>query len=393
MLLAVYTILEHKKGIFFWFLVVFGLIYMPSGFYLYGINWLIMGFGFTNLINIDITRVAFIALKNKIKGAWIIAIGGIIFIVGWAMFTMQFLHIYDYTGPIPFFEIAVLSIPISFAIYLAYSSGLTNRILQQKLEEVEKLSSEKQQILENQNETLEKQVTERTDALNLSLTELKETQAQLVEKEKIATSAAVQLKELDAVKTRLYTNITHEFRTPLTVILGMAQQAKDKPQEHLQEGLTMITRNGQNLLNLVNQMLDLNKLESGKLDLHYQQVDVVNFLKYIVESLHSLAENKGIKLHFLTDLDTLTMDVDETRLQQVVSNLLSNAVKFTPEDGNIYMTVGRQNRTLSLKVKDTIYKVPIRSNSKQRTNNEQTNIKSINQSGGQTAKEIINNNY
>ena len=353
MLLAVYTILKHKKGISFWFLIVLGLAYIPSGLYLYGTSFLILAFAFTNLINIDITRVAFIALKNNKKGAWIIAIGGVIFIIGWAMFTMQFLHIYDYTGPIPFFEIAVLSIPISFAIYLAYSSGLTNRTLQQKLTEVERLSTEKQQILATQNETLEKQVAERTDALNHSLTELKETQAQLIEKEKIATSAAVQLKELDAVKTRLYTNITHEFRTPLTVILGMAQQAMDKPQEHLQEGLTMITRNGQNLLNLVNQMLDLNKLESGKLDLQYQQVDVVNFLKYIVESLHSLAENKGIKLHFLTDLDTLTMDIEENRLQQVVSNLLSNAVKFTPKGGNIYMTVGRLNGTLSLKVKDT----------------------------------------
>ena len=189
--------------------------------------------------------------------------------------------------------------------------------------------------------------------LGNTLTELKETQSQLVEKEQMATNAAVQLKELDAVKTRLYTNITHEFRTPLTVILGMAQQVLDKPTEHLQEGLTMIKRNGQNLLNLVNQMLDLSKLDSGKLDLHYQQGDVVNFLKYIGESLHSLAENKGIIMHFLTDLDTLIMDIDEARLQQVMSNLLSNAVKFTPKGGNIYMTIGRQNNNLSIKIKDT----------------------------------------
>jgi signal transduction histidine kinase/CheY-like chemotaxis protein/ligand-binding sensor domain-containing protein/AraC-like DNA-binding protein len=171
---------------------------------------------------------------------------------------------------------------------------------------------------------------------------------------------ARRLKELDAVKTKLYTNITHEFRTPLTVILGMAREAFDKPKEQVQEAFKMIIRNGQNLLNLVNQMLDLRKLESGKLALHYQQGDVVNFLKYLVESFHSLAENKGVRIHFLTDFENLTMDYDETRLQQVVFNLISNAVKFTPKNGNIYVSVHNQvlmvptqSQVLILKIKDT----------------------------------------
>ncbi len=189
--------------------------------------------------------------------------------------------------------------------------------------------------------------------LENTLTELKETQTQLIEKEKIASLAAVRLQEIDALKTRLYTNITHEFRTPLTVILGMTQQIKDKPAAYLQEGLNMITRSGQNLLNLVNQMLDLSKLESGHLSLHYQQGDVVNFMKYIVESLHSLAESKGLQIHFISDLEQLTMDYDETHLQQVVSNLLSNAVKFTPKGGNIYVSLSIQSQTFSFKVKDT----------------------------------------
>ena len=177
---------------------------------------------------------------------------------------------------------------------------------------------------------------------------------------RLEQAEAVRLKELDAVKTRLYTNITHEFRTPLTVILGMARQIFDKPKEQVQsegmplaEASQMIIRNGQNLLNLVNQMLDLSKLESGKLALHYQQSNVVNFLKYIVESFHSLAENKGVKIHFLSDEEVLIMDFDEMHLQQVVFNLLSNAIKFTPKGGHIYMSVGRQNNTLVLQIKDT----------------------------------------
>ena len=167
----------------------------------------------------------------------------------------------------------------------------------------------------------------------------------------------LRLQELDAVKTKLYTNITHEFRTPLTVILGMARQVLDNPKDYFRHGLDMIIRNGQNLLELVNQMLDLSKLESGKLSLHLRQGDVVNFLKYLVESFHSLAESKKIRIHFLNDVEALAMDFDAERLQQVVSNLLSNAVKFTPEGGHIYLSVssgsGSSGQMLLIKVKDT----------------------------------------
>ncbi len=174
----------------------------------------------------------------------------------------------------------------------------------------------------------------------------------------IAESNAVRLQELDTFKSRLYTNITHEFRTPLTVILGMAQQASEKPQESLQEGMTLITRNGQNLLNLVNQILDLSKLESGNLSLHYQQGDVVNFVEYILESLHSLAQSKGVQMHFLSDMEVLTIDFDQTRLQQVVTNLLSNAIKFTPKGGHIYLSLHTQKEALVLKVKDNGAGIP-----------------------------------
>ena len=93
---------------------------------------------------------------------------------------------------------------------------------------------------------------------------------------------AKRIKELDTVKTQLYTNITHEFRTPLTVILGMAQQMINKPDEHFKNGMDMIVRNGQNLLNLVNEMLDLSKLETGKMPLQLVNGDIINFLRYIV---------------------------------------------------------------------------------------------------------------
>ena len=176
---------------------------------------------------------------------------------------------------------------------------------------------------------------------------------------------AKRIKELDTVKTQLYTNITHEFRTPLTVILGMAQQVINKPEEHLKHGMDMIIRNGQNLLNLVNEMLDLSKLETGKMHLQLKNGDIINFLRYIVESFHSLAESQQKQLHFLTDLDSLYVAYDPEKLRQIVANLLSNALKFTPEKGNIYISVSENvvpndepNLTLIIKVKDTGIGIP-----------------------------------
>lgn len=176
---------------------------------------------------------------------------------------------------------------------------------------------------------------------------------------------ARKIKELDTVKNQLYTNITHEFRTPLTVILGMAQQVKENPAVHLNTGMEMIIRNGQSLLNLVNEMLDLSKLETGKMELQLINGDIINFLRYIVESFHSLAESQHKQMHFLSDIDSFYTKYDPEKLRQIIANLLSNAVKFTPERGNIYMSVlvqdmpGRNDRvSLQIRIKDTGIGIP-----------------------------------
>jgi signal transduction histidine kinase/DNA-binding response OmpR family regulator/ligand-binding sensor domain-containing protein len=176
---------------------------------------------------------------------------------------------------------------------------------------------------------------------------------------------AKRVKELDTVKTQLYTNITHEFRTPLTIILGMAQQVLNKPEEHFKNGMEMILRNGQNLLNLVNEMLDLSKLETGKMQLQLVNGDVVNYLRYIVESFHSLAESQRKQIHFLVEMDALFISYDPEKIRQIVTNLLSNALKFTPEKGNIYISVSEHVSqqddhlpTLVIKVKDTGIGIP-----------------------------------
>ncbi len=161
------------------------------------------------------------------------------------------------------------------------------------------------------------------------------------------------LKELDHLKSRFFADISHEFRTPLTVISGMAdlieQPAKSKE---------LIMRNSEGLLRLVNQMLDLAKLESGQLKLDLAQADVVPYVQYLTESFQSLAAKKNIRLAFTTATDRVMMDFDEKKLESIVSNLLHNAIKFSKENGKINLHLRRENGQLLLKVKDNGIGIP-----------------------------------
>lgn len=159
----------------------------------------------------------------------------------------------------------------------------------------------------------------------------------------LAIQKSKRLQEINQLKTTLYNNITHEFRTPLTVILGMTKNLQSETEqqqlENFAQPLKMIERNGQNLLQLVNEMLDLAKIDSGNLELKLQQADVIPFIKYLVESFHSLAAEKHINLHFHATEQTLLMDFDADKLAVIISNLLSNAIKFTPVGGEVVFQV------------------------------------------------------
>jgi len=165
-----------------------------------------------------------------------------------------------------------------------------------------------------------------------------------IEKEK-EKSEALRLQELDTFKTRFYSNITHEFRTPLTVIQGMVETVKSNIKKNelndVEKPLTLISRNGQKLLQLINEMLDLAKLESGSMDLQLHQTDIIPFVKYLSESFHSLAEEKEINLVVYSEVDSLMMDIDANKLASIISNLLSNAIKFTPELGKIIVHLNK----------------------------------------------------
>ena len=162
---------------------------------------------------------------------------------------------------------------------------------------------------------------------------------------RIAEKEALRLQELDAFKSRFFTNITHEFRTPLTVILGISEQWSANEQqwrpEETGKKMGLIRRNGENLLRLINQILDLAKLEDHSLRFNYVQADLLPYLRYIVESLHSLANSRNVMLRVETREAGLVMDFDPERLLQIVYNLLSNAIKFTPDGGKVILKLSK----------------------------------------------------
>ncbi|MDX2279777.1 MAG: ATP-binding protein [Saprospiraceae bacterium] len=147
------------------------------------------------------------------------------------------------------------------------------------------------------------------------------------------------LKAMEAFRGQFFTNITHEFRTPLTVIMGLSE---DWTHVHdLTAGgrrtLGLIHRNAKNLLRLINQILDLAKIETNSLKINYVQGEVMAYVRYVAESLYPLAKVRQVSLVVETGDVEVVMDFDPDALQQIVYNLLSNAIKFTPAGGQVLL--------------------------------------------------------
>ena len=166
--------------------------------------------------------------------------------------------------------------------------------------------------------------------------ELKRHQANLEEMVRARTDELMVAKDkaeaASRAKSAFLANMSHELRTPLNAVLGYAQLLQQKPlDKETLDRLAIIQESGQHLLALINDVLDLSKIEAHKLELHPAAIHLPSFLKTIVEIIQPRATSKG--LHFTFESNgplPAGLTVDETRLRQVLLNLLSNAVKFTP---------------------------------------------------------------
>jgi signal transduction histidine kinase/ligand-binding sensor domain-containing protein/DNA-binding response OmpR family regulator len=149
------------------------------------------------------------------------------------------------------------------------------------------------------------------------------------------------MRDLDAMKTKFFTNVSHEFRTPLTLILTpLDKLLKQMTDEGVKAQLVMVQRNAKRLLNLVNQLLDFRKLEVDKIRFTSSYGDLIRFVREAFDSFTDLFENRQIAYAFESDLPAYMARFDRDKLEKIVFNLLSNAVKFTPDGGRISLEMG-----------------------------------------------------
>jgi len=181
--------------------------------------------------------------------------------------------------------------------------------------------------------------------------------AELARTLSVVERQATQLRSLDEAKSRFFANVSHEFRTPLSLIIGPLEDLRDGRSGTLNEAarrkLGTILANSQRLSQLVEQLLDVARLESGTLTLRAEVRDVVPQLRRIAESFASLAERQGIDFRVSVPAGGLRVRHDPDQLEKVVGNLLGNALKFTPPGGRVELRSSREGDWALIEIEDT----------------------------------------
>ncbi|WP_111307897.1 hybrid sensor histidine kinase/response regulator transcription factor [Confluentibacter sediminis] len=194
--------------------------------------------------------------------------------------------------------------------------------------------------------------------------------------------------KLNTEKLRFFTNISHELRTPLTLILGPAKQLIDQSRtnatDYQKSRYNLIYQNASRLLNLVNQVLDFRKAESGELKLKVSKTDILSYSKNIFESFRQLANDKKIRLNFISEDESILGWIDNDKYDKILYNLLSNALKFTNKYGNVDLFIKLKDGLddyLVIEVSDDGIGIPLKSQEKIFTRFYQANNSKENNTG------------
>jgi len=203
-----------------------------------------------------------------------------------------------------------------------------------------------------------------SDAFNHMLDNLMESQHKLEQANKNLDAKISQLSEknielfkANKIKSEFLANMSHEFRTPLNAILGFAELLREKPASDVEKSKRWaenIVSSGRSLLNMINDLLDLAKAESAKMEIHIDKTSVPRLLDGLTAFFSPLTEQKTIKVRLDVADDIPLIDTDSQKVQQILYNLLSNAIKFTPEQGRIQIAaMMRDDTTVRISIKDT----------------------------------------
>ncbi|KPA08885.1 diguanylate cyclase [Candidatus Magnetomorum sp. HK-1] len=206
--------------------------------------------------------------------------------------------------------------------------------------------------LADKNTELEMQSSE-MHSLNIEL----RTQTEELETQNIALEVQrIQVEEANRLKSEFLSNMSHELRTPLNSVMALSRvlimQATEKLSEEESNFLHIIERNGKKLLSLINDILDLSKIESGRMDIDSSQFSIEQTIDTIVESLTPLADEKNIQIMQEKPYNLPIIESDETRVHQIIQNILGNAVKFTNK-GHVSISAKSDSKNIFINIKDT----------------------------------------
>lgn len=169
--------------------------------------------------------------------------------------------------------------------------------------------------------------------------------------------ALLQARAANQAKTEFLANMTHELRTPMHAILSFselgARRTTDSAEEKLNQYFSRISQSAERLLHLIDDLLDLSKLEAGRMELHYAPTNLATLIDGVRGQLDSLLQKRGLTLVFDACTEAETVSVDAKRLEQVIHNLLSNAIKFSPENGRIQVTISSSQLPRGRRAKDS----------------------------------------
>lgn len=174
-----------------------------------------------------------------------------------------------------------------------------------------------------------------------------------------------EIMEYDKLKTEFFANISHELKTPVNVIysaLQMCQLLSDKCKSDCSEGqkkyFKMMKQNCYRQIRLINNIIDITKIDSGYLKLQFRNVDIINLIESITTSVVPYAESKGLEIIFDTQMEEKVICCDPDKIERIILNLLSNAIKFTDSGGSIYINIYNNKDTIAISVKDTGIGIP-----------------------------------
>ncbi|MGE9310320.1 ATP-binding protein [Niabella sp. CJ426] len=268
---------------------------------------------FSLLLMIDGLWQVYQAYKAGKPHVWLVGLGMLTVFIAYLFAGSNLLHNWsDETHRTLAMCIGILGLPFCYSLYLALDFAGTNKALASQAIAKE---IEKRELIEAQAGILERTVAQKT--------------AQVQEQ-------ADRLREMDALKSRFFINITHEFRTPLTLILGTTDQLGNQYRDaFLVQKIESIKRNSQQLLQLIDELLELGKLEAGRVKINEAYIDIVSFSRILLYSFESVAGQKQVGLGFSSNVEKQGMNIDHQKLEKIILNIIGNAVKFTDAGGMV----------------------------------------------------------